>query len=236
MKLYQHLTKASFQRRLNRFSAEVLLNGQIKTVHVKNTGRLGELLLPEAAVWLEAADNPERKTQFDLVAVEHRGYTVNIDSQAPNRIFREWAEQGRWAEDAIEWKREVTFGDSRFDFRYTREGHPGFVEVKGVTLFDEAGMAYFPDAPTERGVKHLRGLIQARLNGCEAGVCFILQRDDVIGLRPNDVTHSAFGDALREAHACGVRVCALACHTVADACTAIREVPVDLSIRTQEHG
>lgn len=229
MKLYHHLKQAAFVRRCNRFAAEVALDGRTEIVHVKNTGRLGELLLPGASVWLEEAENPNRRTRFDLVAVENRGYVVNIDSQAPNLIFREWAEIGRWAEDISSLRGEVQRGDSRFDFAYERAGRQGFVEIKGVTLFDNAGMAYFPDAPTERGVKHLRGLIQARSEGCEVGVCFILQRADVIGLRPNDATHPAFGEALREAHACGVRLCALSCVTAPDACTAVQEVPVELS-------
>lgn len=228
MKLYHRLTQALFLRRLNRFVAEVSLDGQTQTVHVKNTGRLGELLLPGAAVWLEESDNPARKTRFDLVCVENRGYVVNIDSQAPNPVFREWADRGGWADGLIGLRGEVFRGDSRFDFAYTRNGSPGYVEVKGVTLFDDSGMAFFPDAPTERGVKHLRGLIEARREGCEAGVCFILQRDNVAGLKPNDRTHPAFGQALREAAAAGVTIRALSCLVTPESCEACREVPVIL--------
>ena len=228
MRLYHHLTQARFLRRVNRFVAEIALAEERCTVHVKNTGRLGELLIPGAAVWLEETDNPARKTRFDLVCVENRGYPVNIDSQAPNPVFREWAEQGRWADGLSGLRGEVFRGDSRFDFAYTRDGVPGFVEVKGVTLFDDAGVAYFPDAPTERGVKHLRGLIAARQEGCEAGVCFILQRDDIAAMKPNDATHPAFGAALREAAHAGVTIRALCCHVTPDSCTAVREVPVIL--------
>lgn len=229
MRLYRRLTRGVFLRRMNRFVAEVSLDGTVETVHVKNTGRLGELLLPGAPVWLEASDGPTRKTRFDLVAVEHRGYTVNIDSQAPNLVFREWAEAGRWAEGMTDLRGEVRRGDSRFDFAYRRDGVPGFVEVKGVTLIDDDNVAYFPDAPTERGVKHLRGLIEARRAGCEAGVCFILQRDEVAALKPNERTHPAFAEALREAANAGVIVRALVCHVTPDACAAVAEAPVILS-------
>lgn len=228
MKLYHRLTEALFLRRLNRFVAEVSLEGQTHTVHVKNTGRLGELLLPGAQVWLEETLNPARKTRYDLVGVFNRGYAVNIDSQAPNPIFREWAERGLWAEGVTALRGEVVCGDSRFDFAYARNGRPGYIEVKGVTLFDDEGVAWFPDAPTERGVKHLRGLIGARRESCEAGVCFILQRDGVTALRPNDRTHPAFGQALREAAEAGVVIRALGCHVSPESCTAAYEVPVIL--------
>ncbi len=228
MKLYHRLTEAVFGKRLHRFAADVALGGQMHTVHVKNTGRLGELLLPGARVWLEASDNPARKTRYDLVCVENRGYVVNIDSQAPNRIFREFAEAGGWLPEIAKLRSEVTRGDSRFDFAYTHHAIPGFVEVKGVTLFDDEGCAFFPDAPTERGVKHLHGLIQARQEGCESGVCFILQRDGVTGFRPHDLRHPAFGQALREAAAAGVVIRAVGCHVTPDSCGACYEVPVIL--------
>lgn len=228
MKLYHHLTEALFLRRLNRFVAEVSLEGRTHKVHVKNTGRLSELLLPGAKIWLEESDQPDRKTRYDLVCVENRGFIVNIDSQAPNPVFREWAEQGQWAQDMSALRSEVFCGDSRFDFAYTRHGRPGYIEVKGVTLFDDRGIASFPDAPTERGVKHLRGLIAAHEAGCEAGVCFILQRDGVAGLTPNDRTHPAFGQALREAAASGVTVRALGCHVIPEGLRVTCEVPVIL--------
>lgn len=228
MTLYHRLTPARFVRRVNRFVAEVALDGRATAVHVKNTGRLGELLLPGAAVWLEESANPARSTRYDLVCVENRGYVVNVDSQAPNAVFREWAERGGWAADLSDLRGEVTRGDSRFDFAYMRNGSPGYAEVKGVTLFDDSGMAFFPDAPTERGVKHLRGLVAARRAGCEAGVCFILQRDGVTGLRPNDRTHPAFGQALREAADAGVIIRAVGCRVTPAACEVAREVPVIL--------
>ena len=228
MRLYTRLQEGRFVRRMNRFIALAERSGETLTVHVKNTGRLGELLLPGARVWLEETDNPARKTRFDLVCVENRGYAVNIDSQATNPVFREWAEKGRWAGGLSDLRGEVFYRDSRFDFSYAQHGTRGYVEVKGVTLFDEEGMAYFPDAPTERGVKHLRGLIEARREGCSAGVCFILQRDGAVGLKPNDRTHPAFGQALREAAEAGVVIRALGCHVTPEGCEAVREVPVIL--------
>lgn len=226
MILYHHLTRCRFLYRVNRFIARCELDGVETTVHVKNTGRLGELLLPGAAAYLEHSDNPARKTAYDLVAVENRGYVVNIDSQAPNRIVREWIEAGGWGAEVTDLRGEVVHGDSRYDFAYSRKGTPGLIEVKGVTLFDDGGMAYFPDAPTERGVKHLRGLIDAAHDGRETGVCFVLQRDDVIGLKPNDATHPAFGQALREAADAGVRITAAVCHVEPDRAAITHTVPV----------
>ena len=228
MILYNHLTRCRFLYRVNRFVAVCEVDGCETSVHVKNTGRLGELLTPGAEVWLEHSDAPTRKTAYDLVAVENRGYVVNIDSQAPNRIVREWIEAGGWG-DAIEALRgEVVHGDSRYDFGYSRNGTPGLIEVKGVTLFDDEGTAYFPDAPTERGVKHLRGLIEAAKSGMETGVCFVLQREAVRCLKPNDATHQAFGQALREAHVAGVRIVAAVCRVTPESAEITHTVPVIL--------
>lgn len=233
MKLYHHLTEGRFLARPNRFIAHCEVDGDPTVCHVKNTGRCRELLLPGARVWLEESDNPARKTRFDLVAVENRGYTVNMDSQAPNRIFHEWLASGSYAPGVTQIKAESTYGASRFDFAYARGDLRGFVEVKGVTLFDDEGMAYFPDAPTDRGVKHVQELIAARKVGYEAGICFVLQRDDVTGLMPNDRTHPAFGQALREAAAAGVRLVAAVCHVTPDSCTITHTVPVILERRDQ---
>ncbi len=228
MKLYHHLTQCSFLRRVNRFIAHCDVDGTETAVHVKNTGRLGELLLPGAACWLEKSQNPARKTAYDLVAVENRGYLVNIDSQAPNLICREWVERGCWGASLTDLRSEYTLGDSRYDLTYLRGGIRGLIEVKGVTLFDDGGMAYFPDAPTERGVRHLRGLIHAREAGMEAGVCFVLQREDVLGLTPNDRTHPAFGEALRLAASSGVRIEAAVCRVSPDGAAITHTVPVHL--------
>ncbi len=228
MKLYHDLTQCRFLCRVNRFIAKCLLDGQEETVHVKNTGRLKELLVPNALCWLEKSANPARKTRFDLVAVEKDGRTVNIDSQAPNLIAREWVESGGWGEDVSSVQGEFTHGDSRFDIAYLRGGVRGLIEVKGVTLFDENGMAVFPDAPTSRGAKHLRGLTEAARSEMEAGLCFVIMKEDAIGLRPNDVTDPAFAAALREAKTAGVRITAAACRVTPEAVEVVRIIPVIL--------
>ena len=228
MKLYHHLKKARFLKRPNRFIALCEVDGAETVCHVKNTGRCKELLLPGAQVWLEESSNPARKTRFDLVAVENRGYTVNMDSQAPNLIFGEWARLGGYLPGLADLKAETTYGASRFDFSYRLNDQLGFVEVKGVTLFDDAGMAYFPDAPTDRGVKHIHELIAAKAAGHDAGICFVIQRENVIGLKPNDATHPAFGEALRQAHAAGVRITAAVCHVTPESCAITHTVPIHL--------
>ena len=149
------------------------MDGEETVVHVKNTGRLKELLVPGAACWLEKSGNPARKTAYALVAVEKDGRVVNIDSQCPNLIAREWVQQGGWG-DIDQVQSEVKWGDSRFDLAYRTGETQGFIEVKGVTLFDESGVAIIPDAPTTPGPKHLRGLIQAKHAGMETGVIFVI--------------------------------------------------------------
>lgn len=228
MKLYQDLTQCRFLCRVNRFLARCLVDGAETAVHVKNTGRLGELLLPDALCWLEGTSTPARKTAFDLVAVEKDGRIVNIDSLAPNKIAREWVEGGGWGDvSAVE--SEFTCGDSRFDLAYMKGGTRGLIEVKGVTLFDERGMAIFPDAPTSRGTKHLRGLTRAVQAGMEAGVCFVIMREDARALIPNERTDPAFAAALREAADAGVRLVAARCRVTADSAAIVGEVPVILS-------
>lgn len=228
MRLYHRLQEAAFLSRPNRFIALCQVNGEAAVCHVKNTGRCRELLLPGCRVWLEESSSPARKTRFDLVAVESRGFIVNMDSQAPNAIFAEWASQGGYLPGLTALQPEVRYGASRFDFAYRLGDVPGFVEVKGVTLFDDAGMAYFPDAPTVRGTKHLRELIAARQAGYDAGVCFVIQRDAVCGLAPNDATDPAFGQALQDADAAGVRITAALCHVTPEGCTITRTIPVRL--------
>jgi len=227
MILYHHLTRCRFLYRVNRFIARCDLAGEEVTVHVKNTGRLGELLVPGTDCWLEAGSNPARKTAWDLVAVESRGYVVNIDSQAPNKIVREWIESGGLGE-VQQLRGEVTHGDSRFDFAFMRDGQPGLMEVKGVTLFDEAGTAYFPDAPTQRGARHLLGLARAAQSGMECHVCFVLQREDVSALRPNDARDPSFGQALRLARDAGVTLTAAVCRVAPDRAEITHTVPVIL--------
>ena len=229
MILYHHLTRCSFLYRVNRFISHCHVDGEDVAVHVKNTGRLRELLTPGAPVWLERSSNPNRKTAYDLVAVENRGYVVNIDSQATNPVVAEWIASGGWGEGVTDLRREVTRGDSRFDISFSQNGTPALIEVKGVTLFDDEGTAFFPDAPTGRGVKHLQGLTEAVRGGMNAGVCFVIQREDVLRLRPNDRTDPTFGAALREAAAAGVRVVACVCRVTPSEMTITHTIPVDLS-------
>lgn len=207
---YPNIQKARFLARPNRFIARVLLEGEELTVHVKNTGRCRELLVPGAPVWLVRSDNPARKTAYDLVAVEKAGRLINMDSQAPNALFAEWARAGHFVPGLTLLRPETTWGNSRFDFYWEAGARRGFTEVKGCTL-EEDGWTYFPDAPTERGVKHLEELARARAEGFEAAVCFVIQMADVDGFSPNDRTHPAFGEALRRAVDQGVEVLARQC-------------------------
>ena len=205
---YPNISKAAFLDRPNRFVAHVLLEGRRETCHVKNTGRCRELLLPGAAVWLCRSDNPGRRTAFDLVAVEKGPRLINIDAQAPNAVFAEWARAGRFLPDLTLLKPEQTWGASRFDFYYETPAERGFVEVKGVTL-EEDGTAAFPDAPTERGVRHVEELTACAAAGYRAHLFFVIQMADIRAFRPNDRTHPAFGAALRAAD--GVRLHAHLC-------------------------
>lgn len=224
---YPNITPAVFQARPNRFVAQVLLDGQPVTVHVKNTGRCRELLVPGATVWLTRSGNPKRKTAYDLVAVEKGRHLINMDAQAPNKVFAEWAAAGHFVPGLTLLKPECRHGDSRFDFYWEAGARRGFVEVKGVTL-ERDGAVYFPDAPTQRGIKHLHGLAACLAEGYEGAVCFVIQMAEAHFFSPNDLTHPAFGQALREAAAHGVRVLAYDCNVTPDSLTIRREVPVIL--------
>ncbi len=224
---YQNIYKATFLARPNRFIAKVLLDGKELTVHVKNTGRCRELLVPGCTVYLEKSDNPARKTAFDLVAVEKGERLINMDSQAPNRLFAEWAKAGHFIPGLTLLRPETTWGRSRFDFYWEAGERKGFVEVKGCTL-EEDNWTYFPDAPTERGVKHLEELLLARQEGYEAAVCFVIQMAGVDGFSPNDRTHPAFGEALRKAAAGGVAVLVYQCEVIPGEVYITTKVPVRL--------
>lgn len=215
--MYKNIVPAKFLSRPNRFVANVKIKGVETAVHVKNTGRCRELLLPDSNVYLEDfSDNPRnRKLMYDLIAVEKGDLLINMDSQAPNKVVREALENG--VIQLPEMGRlnlirpETVFGDSRFDFYIEDEnGKKGFIEVKGVTLEND-GIAAFPDAPTERGVKHINELIAAKNLGYYAYILFVVQMSGMKYLIPNDDTHKAFGDALRYAHSCGVNVLAYEC-------------------------
>lgn len=207
---YGKMKKGYFLRRPNRFIAYVELDGEEVVCHVKNTGRCRELLVPGAVVYLEESGNPSRKTKYDLIAVEKGQRLINMDSQAPNKLFGEWAAAGHFRGELETLKPETTYGNSRFDFYWESSEKRGFVEVKGVTL-EEDGIVRFPDAPTQRGVKHIEELIAARRAGYEAAVCFVIQMSDVAYFTPNDRTHPEFGRALRRAAQEGVEILALDC-------------------------
>ncbi len=225
---YQTVVPGRFLSRPNRFIAHVEIDGIVQVCHVKNTGRCRELLTPGAAVYLERAANPARKTQYDLIAVDKNGLLINMDAQAPNKVFGEWAEAGRFLPAPTRIRPEYTWEDSRFDFLLEDGDGPCFVEVKGVTL-EEQGEVRFPDAPTQRGVKHLRGLMRAVEQGCRAAVFFVIQMKGAVCFRPNDATHPAFGQALREAAAAGVSVLAYDCRVTPDSLELDAPVPVQLS-------
>ena len=224
---YGKIRSAVFRSRPNRFIARVEIDGQEETVHVKNTGRCKELLLPGRTVWLEEGGNPDRKTKYDLIAVDKEGLLVNMDAQAPNRVFAEWAKAGNFVPGLTLLRPETKWGNSRFDFYWEVGDRKGFVEVKGCTL-EEDGYCRFPDAPTERGVKHLNELTACLADGYEAAVCFVIQMEGMKSFSPNDATHPAFGDALRTAHAAGVRVLAVGCHVESDRLEITHSIPVVL--------
>ena len=209
---YREIIEGRFIDRPNRFIAHVLINGVEETVHVKNTGRCRELLLPDAEVRMAVSDNPNRKTKYDLVAVykEKPGW-VNIDSQAPNKVVQEWLE----TQDYTLVKPEYVYGDSRIDFYMVKDQQEYLMEVKGCTL-EIDGIGYFPDAPTERGVKHLKELTKARTLGYECIIAFVIQMEGVSEVRPYISMQPEFGEALEEAKAAGVKVLFLQCEVGRD--------------------
>ena len=206
---YENMVRGSFLARPNRFIAHIEIDGQAEICHVKNTGRCRELLTPGATVWCQKSSNPARKTKYDLITVRKGERLINMDSQAPNQAAKEWLLAGGLGQIS-ELKAEYTHGDSRFDFSFLLDGKRCFLEVKGVTLEND-GVCAFPDAPTERGVKHLKGLTRAAQEGYGAFVLFVIQMADVKYLHPNDATDPAFGAALREAAENGVTVLAMDC-------------------------
>ena len=214
---YNNITKASFISRPNRFIAEVDIDGKKETVHVKNTGRCKELLIPGCEVWLNEPGTEGRKTKYDLVAVrKENGILFNIDSQAPNKVVGEWLKKCDYDKVIPEYR----YGDSRIDFYMEKnsgaaEPEKFLMEVKGCTL-EIDGVGYFPDAPTERGVKHLRELAAAAKKGYKAMLAFVIQMDGVSEVRPNIDTHAEFGIAFDEARAAGVEILYLQCHVEPD--------------------
>ena len=224
---YKNVISGRFLARPNRFIAHVETTEGVQICHVKNTGRCRELLVPGATVYLEPGRTPGRRTAFDLIAVEKGDLLINMDAQAPNRVFEEWAAAGGFSPDVTAVRREVSWGESRLDFCLETSRGPHLVEVKGVTLEDN-GAARFPDAPTERGVKHILELTRAVREGLDATLFFVVQVENIHSVTPNDETHPAFGEALRFAASQGVNVCAYDCLVTPDSIAIRRPVPVIL--------
>lgn len=219
------MTEGIFVRRRNRFIAEVQVGEQIEEVHVRNTGRLRELFIKDAPVLLEPADNPERKTHFSLVCVKKKDQWVSVDSTAPNQVVEEMVRAGRLFSDVTYVKREKTFGKSRFDLYVEHGGEKHYIEVKGVTL-EIDGVAKFPDAPTERGIKHIRELMEAKQQGYLASIIFVIQMKGVTSFEPNRVTHPAFAEVLKEAKDSGVEIIAVDCIVTRDSLVGDQRIPV----------
>lgn len=211
---YKNIVRGEFISRPNRFIAKIKIDGKEHTVHVKNTGRCKEILIPGASVYLEKSANPLRKTGYDLVAAEKKTKNgtilINIDSQIPNLCAAEFLPlSGLFPKDTVI-RREVTYGNSRFDIMAESPSGKAFIEVKGVTL-EKDGIALFPDAPTERGVKHIKELIRASSEGIDTYIMFIIQMENIKSFSPNEETHPEFAAALREADRAGVKILAYSC-------------------------
>lgn len=226
--IYDNIKPGIFLERLNRFTAHIEINDQVETCHVKNTGRCWELLNHGAPVLVQEIDSPHRKTGYDLIAVYKGERLINVDSSAPNRVFAEWLSKRGLFMTTTLIKPEQKFGDSRFDFYVEGDGRRAFVEVKGVTLEDK-GVVRFPDAPTQRGIKHLKDLVHCLQEGFEAYVVFIVQMKDILYFEPNWDTHPDFGEALCQAADRGVRVLALDCQVTENSITAGGPVKVVLN-------
>ncbi len=229
---YSKIVQAEFIERPNRFIAYVLLNGKRERVHVKNTGRCRELLVSGAAVYLEKGDNPKRATAYDLIAVQKNGRTINMDSQAPNKVVGEWLASGKAFENVRLIRPETVYGNSRFDFYVETDTEKIFLEVKGVTLEDD-GIVRFPDAPSERAVKHVEELAAAAKAGYRVFVVFVIQMEGVRFLMPNYETHAQFGEALVKARKAGVEILAFDCLVEPDSLVLHEPVPVYLTRKEQ---
>lgn len=224
---YSNIIKGEFISRPNRFIANVLVGDKVETVHVKNTGRCKELLLPHSEVYLWKSASENRKTKYDLVGVRKGERLINIDSMAPNAVALEYISNGRLVDNLRCVKGEYTYNSSRFDFYIETDSARGFVEVKGVTL-ERDGVVLFPDAPTERGVKHVKELIVAKQNGFEAYILFVVQMSDVKEFTPNAETHPEFAKVLKLAKDNGVKIIAITCNVTPDEILPDKIIPVIL--------
>lgn len=224
---YEHIIEGKFIERPNRFVAYAEIAGKKETIHVKNTGRCAELLRPGAVVYLQESLNPERKTKWDLIAVEKNNRIVNMDSQVPNKVVQEWIETGNFIEDVKLIKPETAYGNSRFDLYVETEKEKIFIEVKGVTL-EEEGVVRFPDAPSERAVKHLEELMKAVKEGYRAYVFFVIQMKGVHYFTPNMNTHPKFCQMIKKAKEAGVEVMAYDCHVTSDSIVLADQIDIVL--------
>ena len=224
---YSKIQRATFLRRPNRFIAHIEVDGREEVCHVKNTGRCRELLTDRATIYVEHHDNPNRKTKYSLIAVEKDDLLINMDSQAPNKVVGEWLLEKEPFGKVKLLKPECTYGSSRFDFYLETEAEKIFIEVKGVTL-EEDGIVRFPDAPTERGVKHLEELCACVEAGYKAAVIFVVQMEGMQHFEPNYRTHPQFGEALRQARKAGVEVLAYECKVTPSSLEITTSIPVVL--------
>lgn len=225
---YTNIMAGKFLARPNRFIAHVEIAGREEIVHVKNTGRCKELLLPGATVYVQHFPEGKRKTKYDLIAVEKQNLLINMDSQAPNKVVQEWLMEQEPFGKITYLKPECKHGDSRFDFYLETEAKKMFIEVKGVTL-EEKGVVMFPDAPTERGVKHVLELCRCLEQGYEAAIVFVVQMSGMRYFTPNRRIHAAFAEALERAEACGVRMLALSCEVTPESLAINGEIPIHLA-------
>ena len=212
---YDNILKGKFILRPNRFIAHIEINGKIEVCHVKNTGRCKELLIPSATVFVQENNNPKRKTKFSLISVIKEKRIINMDSQVPNKIVYEWILNGNLLKDITLIKPETKYNNSRFDFYVETKNRKIFIEVKGVTL-ENQGIVKFPDAPTERGLKHVKELCECVKEGYDAYIIFVVQMKDVIHFEPNIETHKEFAEALKEAKKQGVHILAVDCEVNED--------------------
>lgn len=212
---YDNIVKGKFISRPNRFIANVEVNGKVEICHVKNTGRCKELLTSDATVFVQEHNNPKRKTKFSLIGVIKGNRIINMDSQVPNKVVQEWILKENLFKDLVLIKPEQKYNNSRFDFYVETKERKAFIEVKGVTLENE-GVVMFPDAPTERGLKHVKELCQCIEDGYDAYVIFVIQMKDALYFKPNIQTHKEFGDALKDAKKAGVNIVAVDCDVTQD--------------------
>lgn len=225
--IYKNVKQGIFHERPNRFIAIVEIDGKLEKCHVKNTGRCKELLIAGVTVYIQEASNPNRKTKYDLISVKKGNRIINMDSQVPNKVVYDWIMEGNYFKEVTYIQREKTYGNSRFDIYLEAANKKIFIEVKGVTLEDN-DIAMFPDAPTLRGIKHIKELTKSMEEDYEAYIIFVIQMEDIIKFKPNDQTHPEFGEALRSAKSQGLNILAYDCHVKSDRIKMNNPVSIEL--------